>query len=134
VSTALGFLAALIVYPIAAWLVRLALTLLTMPLVKVDAFVRSRPSLGVLRFLVGLGCGAGGVASAMWLAASLGGAPAWVLGAALLALVGLVQLRGAWPFRGTAQFTDDMLSLVGEALGVAGVVAFVLVGSVTRPS
>ena len=121
-----ALLAALAAYPVAAGLVRLLLTLATMPLMNVNALVHSRACLGVLRFAVGCACGAAALGAGVQLLAALGGGAALVLAGAVLAMVATLHIWGAWPFRGTAQLADDMLSLAGEGVGVVVVAGFLI--------
>lgn len=119
---------ALAVYLVAALLVRVAVSLLTMPLVGVQSLTHSRLSLASLRLVVGGAAGAGGLAAAAWLVGPLGGGPVLPLVAAVVALVAYLHVHGGWPFRGTPQFANDMVSLLGEEVGVLVLAAWWLAG------
>jgi hypothetical protein len=120
---------ALVVYPVAGWLIRLLLTVITMPLVNVPALLRSRGFLGGLRFLVGTACGAGALGAALWCAGEAPRSALLGLTAAVAVMAAAFHLRGGWALRATPQFADDLLSFAGEELGVLGTLAFWLSAS-----
>jgi hypothetical protein len=119
----LAFVAALAVAPVAAWLVRVGLSVVTMPLGRSATVVGSKAALRLLRIVVGGCCGAAALESARWLAGLLGAVPGLALSAAVLAMTALFHLRAVWPMRGTPQLVEDLFWLVGETAGIVAVAA-----------
>ena len=122
----LAFVLGLMAVPVAAWLVRIALAVVTMPMGHFDAVVGSRTTLRVLRLVVGVACGAGALLAGRWVVAACGGVPGVTFAVAAAVTTAAYQVRAVWPMRGTHQLVDDMLWLVGEEIGIVAVAVALL--------
>ena len=126
---AIGCLVGVLVYPVASWLVRLAVTVLTLPLAGVMREAESRPAARALRLVGGAICGAAGVLISRLAAAVAGAPPMWLLAGLLAAYVAVAHVPGLRRLRGGPQAGDEELSFVGEEFGlVASALALILWG------
>jgi hypothetical protein len=114
----LAMAAAVLLYAVVGWLVRVAVTAGTAPVARLKALNSSSGALRTLRVAVGFLCGFGALAAAAKVLALLAPAPALALPGVVAVLVGVTHLYWGLPFRGTPQFADDLFSLVGEEAGV----------------
>ncbi len=125
--TAAAWLAALVAYPVASWLTRLVLMVVTLPLAGP---VRDARSVGLLRGIRLLGAaitGAGGFAAAAWISASLGGHAWSLLAAVLVVLVAIAHGRGLRRLAGGPQLREELFAFAGEEAGLIAVAAYRLV-------
>jgi hypothetical protein len=118
----LSFVAGLAAAPVAALVVRVALSVLTMPLARLEAVDRSKTALRALRLVVGAACGASALLASRWVVVALGGVPGVALSLAVAVMTAAFQVSTARQFVGTPQFVDEMFWLAGEELGIAAVV------------
>jgi hypothetical protein len=118
VTLVLGWLAAVLIYPAAAWLTRLGLTVATLPVAEKVRAARSLAALRVMRLVGGAGCGCGGFLAAAWILARFGQHAALPLGGVLLVLVTVTHGVGLRRLAGGPQFLEELLSLIGEGLGL----------------
>jgi hypothetical protein len=125
----LGFVGGLAIAPVAALVVRVALSVLTMPLARLEAVDRSKTALRALRLVVGVACGASAVLASRWVVVALGGVPGVALSVAVAVMTAAFHLVAARQFVGTSQLIDEMFWLVGEELGIAAVAVTVLLAS-----
>lgn len=119
-----AFAVALAVYWIVAWFVRLAFTVITLPLAASRAVTQSRVVLDIVRTVVALACGATGLTAALLVLNRFGVAAVGMLPVVIGAAVAATHLLAARKFLRTWQFADDLLSLLGE---LAGIIAATLV-------
>ena len=111
-------LAALVVYPVASWLTRMAITVLTLPVSGLVRDSQSRFVLHVLRVASGITCGVAGFLVADWLMGRIGARSLAVLAALLVAFVAFAHVPGIRRLRGGPQVGGEVLSFIGEELGV----------------
>ncbi|MFI5143868.1 MAG: hypothetical protein ACHQQS_15985 [Thermoanaerobaculales bacterium] len=114
----IGCLAGLIAYPVASWLVRLAVTVLTLPLAGVVREAESRLASRVLRVAGGAICGGGGLVISCLVLALLGAPRSWLLPGLIVAYVAFAHVPGLRRLAGGPQVGDEALSFIGEELGV----------------
>ncbi len=115
---ALAWLAALVAYPVAAWVARFCLMVVTLPLAGPVREARSVSLLRAIRSLGGAACGAGGFAAAAWVAARLAGHASLPLVAAVVVLVALVHGPALRRLAGGPQFAEELFAFAGEEFGV----------------
>jgi len=118
VLIALAWLAALAVYPVAAWLTRFCLMVVTLPLAGPVREAKSMGLLRTIRSLSGAACGAGGFAAVAWVATRMDGHASFLLVAALVVLVALAHGPGLWRLAGGPQLAEELFAFAGEELGV----------------
>jgi hypothetical protein len=118
VTLVLGWFAAVLIYPVAAWLTRLGLTVVTLPLAEKFCAAPSLAALRVMRLVGGAGCGCGGFLAAAWILARFGQHAPLPLGAVLLVLITVTQGVGLRRLAGGPQFLEELFSLIGEGLGL----------------
>jgi len=127
VRVAVACLIGLLVYPVASWLVRLAVTVLTLPFAGMVREAESRLASRLLRLVGGAICGAAGLVVSHLTAARLGAPGAWPLAALLAAFVAFAHVPWLRRLAGGPQAGDEALSFVGEEFGLlASVLALIL--------
>jgi len=114
-----AFALALAIYWIVAWLARLALTVITLPLAASRSVIQSRVVLDIVRTVVALACGGLGLLAALVTLNRFDVAAAGMLPVAIGVAVAATHLLSARQFLRTRQFADDLLSLFGELAGIA---------------
>jgi hypothetical protein len=118
VTIALGWFAAVLVYPVAAWLTRLGLTVVTLPLADRVRAADSLAAVRIMRLTGGAACGFGGFLTAAWILTRLGQHAPLALGGVLLVLVAVTHGAGLRRLAGGPQFLEELFPLIGEGLGL----------------
>jgi hypothetical protein len=122
VRIALAWLAALVTYPVATWLVRFVLTVLTLPLGGLLGLPRPLPTLRSMRLVGSAVCGLGGFFAAAWISSRLGQHAPLLLGVLLFVAAAANHGLGLRRLAGGPQFAEELFTLIGEELGlVAGI-------------
>jgi len=125
VRLVIGCVVGVLVYPAASWLVRLALTVLTLPLAGVAREAESRRAARALRLVGGAICGAAGLLVSRLVAARVASPPAWLLAGLLAAYVAFAHVPGLVRLAGGPQASDEALSFIGEEVGLVAAVAVI---------
>jgi hypothetical protein len=126
VLIAVAWLAALAAYPVGSLLVRLFVTVATLPLV---GLVRDASSIALVRAtrVIGGGvCGVGGFALAWWAHGLFGVRASLILAVVLVVLVALAHGRGLRRLAGGPQLAEEAFSFAGEELGLLAAVAWLV--------